>query len=61
MKLDIATIDNSKDIFEWRNDDYTRAMYINGERIAWEDHNTWYAKILESKKSIIYLGKIKLK
>lgn len=57
MKLDIATIDNSKDIFEWRNDDYTRAMYINGERIAWEDHNTWYAKILESKKSIIYLGK----
>jgi RimJ/RimL family protein N-acetyltransferase len=57
MKLDIATIDDSKDIFEWRNDDHTRAMYVNGERITWEDHKIWYAKILESKKSIIYLGK----
>tara|TARA_B110000263_G_C15106067_1_gene417548 strand:- start:130 stop:579 length:450 start_codon:yes stop_codon:yes gene_type:complete len=57
MKLDIANINDSKDIFEWRNDDHTRAMYVNNETIAWEDHNTWYAKILESKKSIIYLGK----
>jgi RimJ/RimL family protein N-acetyltransferase len=36
-----ATIDDARRLFEWRNDDLTRAMSKNTEPVAWEQHIAW--------------------
>ncbi len=42
-----ATPEDSKDLFNWRNDVQTRAMSHTSEAIAWEDHSDWFSASLE--------------
>ena len=51
----IATAKDSKDIFEWRNDKFTREMSNETKIINWEEHKNWFNKSLNSKKCILLI------
>ena len=47
---------HSETIWEWRNDPITRKMSINSEKVSWEEHTSWYEKILLDKCMKLYVG-----
>jgi|TARA_B110000090_G_C13360838_1_gene438342 UDP-2,4-diacetamido-2,4,6-trideoxy-beta-L-altropyranose hydrolase len=51
----VAIITDSKDIFEWRNDELTRKMSHTTDIVEWEGHSAWFASSLESKNRLLLL------
>ena len=51
-----AEICHSEMIWEWRNDPTTRKMFVNGEKVSWEEHSSWYKKTLLDNCKKLYLG-----
>jgi RimJ/RimL family protein N-acetyltransferase len=41
-----ANEEDSKVIFDWRNDDWTRKMFRTSELVEWEAHCKWFAATL---------------
>ena len=52
-----AEICHSKMIWEWRDDPNTRKMFVNSDKVSWEEHSSWYEKILLDNFRKIYVGK----
>ena len=50
IKIRNAKENDTKDIFEWRNDEITREMSHSSEIIEWENHCKWFLSSLDSKK-----------
>jgi len=55
IKTRVATIMDSKDIFEWRNDKLTRTMSHTTDIVDWEGHSAWFASSLENKNRLLLL------
>ena len=55
-----ADIDDSMEIWEWRNNETTRLMSINTEMVDWGSHSNWYEKSLRNQNRQIYIGSTKL-
>jgi|AntAceMinimDraft_12_1070368.scaffolds.fasta_scaffold66191_1 L-amino acid N-acyltransferase YncA len=51
-----ATENDSKDIWEWRNDELTKQMSITTDSVSWETHSNWYEKSLINPNCYFYLG-----
>ena len=51
-----ATENDSKDIWEWRNDELTKQKSITTESISCETHSSWYEKSLVNPNLYLYLG-----
>ena len=51
-----AKICHSEMIWEWRNDPITRKMSVNSEKVSWEEHTSWYEKVLLDKCRKLYVG-----
>jgi RimJ/RimL family protein N-acetyltransferase len=51
-----ATENDSKDIWEWRNDELTKQMSITTDSVSWETHSSWYEKSLVNPNRYLYLG-----
>jgi UDP-MurNAc hydroxylase len=51
-----ATENDSKDIWEWRNDELTKQMFITTDSVNWETHSGWYEKSLVDPNRYLYLG-----
>ena len=51
-----AEICHSEMIWEWRNDPITKKMCVNGEKVSWEEHSSWYEKALLDNCRKLYLG-----
>ena len=51
-----AEICHSEMIWEWRNDPITREMFVNGEKVSWKEHSSWYEKVLLDNCRKLYLG-----
>ena len=51
-----ATKKDSKDIWEWRNDELTKKMSIATDGVSWETHKGWYEKSLVNPNRYLYLG-----
>lgn len=52
--LRIAALEDSLDLFNWRNDPVTREMSRNTDIVLWESHRQWYQKTLtDAKKKIL--------
>ena len=51
-----ATESDSKDIWEWRNDELTKQMSITTDSVSWETHSSWYEKSLVNQNRYLYLG-----
>lgn len=44
---------DSKDIFEWRNDELTRHMSHTSEFVDWDGHSKWFANSLASESRLL--------
>jgi L-amino acid N-acyltransferase YncA len=51
-----ATDNDSKDIWEWRNDELTKQMSITTDSVSWETHSSWYQKSLVNPNRYLYIG-----
>ncbi len=56
MLIRKALIIDAKDIYEWRNDNHTRAMSIQNDPVNWKHHLKWFNEILKSDNKYIYIG-----
>jgi len=55
IKIRSAKENDSKDIFEWRNDELTRRMSHTSKIIGWKKHSRWYSQSLVSEKRILLI------
>ena len=55
IKIRSAKENDSKDIFEWRNDKITRQMSHSSEIIDYENHSRWYSSSLDSESRILLI------
>ena len=55
IKIRSAEENDSKDIFEWRNDELTLQMSHTSEIIEWENHSRWYSNSLKSENRILLI------
>ncbi len=55
MRFRLATMDDAKLLFEWRNDPLTRAMSNNTEPVPWEGHLAWLESRLARQNPHLYI------
>lgn len=53
-----ADLTDLQDVFEWRNDAYSRSMFQNSEVVSLNEHINWYKRSLTNPNSRIYIGSI---
>ncbi len=51
-----ANDDDSRDIFDWRNDELTRQMSHTSDFVDWNGHSGWFAASLANKNRLIVMG-----
>ena len=56
MKLREASLQDSEQLFQWRNDESVRKFSGNSAPIKYEDHQRWFAALLESSKRKLLIG-----
>ena len=56
MKVRHATLEDSKHIYEWRNDEVTRSMSTNTDIVEWTEHTKWYRSALLNPNKLIIIG-----
>lgn len=56
IEIKQAGKDNSKNIFEWRNNKNIRDVSINSALISWEDHQKWFDAVLADKNRELVIG-----
>lgn len=47
---------DSDKLFEWRNHPSIRSVSRNTEIITWEDHQKWFASIMDSRDRVLLIG-----
>jgi UDP-2,4-diacetamido-2,4,6-trideoxy-beta-L-altropyranose hydrolase len=55
LKSRIATSEDTKRLFEWRNDQKTREMSINCDHVDWNSHVEWFNDSLKNPNREIYV------
>ena len=50
-----ANDDDSRDIFDWRNDELTRQMSHTSAFVDWNGHSGWFAASLTNKNRLILI------
>lgn len=58
LQLLRATLADSHDIWQWRNDPHSRAMSKQSEPICFATHHEWYQQALARMDCYLYIGKI---
>ena len=56
LSMRLAGRQDSKYIWQWRNDEQTRAMSINTEYVEFAQHCAWYDKELDSDTSVVLIA-----
>ena len=52
----LATMEDSRTLWYWRNESHTRLMSINSEPISWNDHQNWMRLITKDKDIILLIA-----
>jgi len=50
-----ATLADSKDVFDWRNDAVTRRMSYSSDVVAWDAHSAWFAATLDAGNRLLLI------
>ena len=50
-----ATEDDSKDIFDWRNDELTRRLSQITDLVEWDGHSVWFNESLSNTKRLLLI------
>ena len=51
-----ATLEDSKDVWIWRNDPLTRRMFRSSRVVKWSTHNQWFKLSLQNRNRILLIG-----
>ena len=51
-----ATLKDSKQIFDWRNDAVSRSMSASANIVKWSEHAKWYKTALLNPNCVIIVG-----
>jgi UDP-2,4-diacetamido-2,4,6-trideoxy-beta-L-altropyranose hydrolase len=51
-----ADLDDSENIFKWRNNNKIRDVSINSAPISWEEHQKWFDGVLKDKNRELLIG-----
>jgi RimJ/RimL family protein N-acetyltransferase len=51
-----ATSQDSRAVFEWRNDEQTRAASVAVESVEWSEHEAWFSAALASDLRYVYIA-----
>ena len=54
LKIQRASLDDAKDLFEWRNHPDVRKNFFNPAAVSWEEHKNWLKSRLEDQNATIY-------
>ena len=46
---------DSKDIFDWRNDELTRQMSHTTEAVEWVEHSKWFSSLLTNQNRLLLM------
>ena len=55
VSVRLADLSDSKEVFNWRNDETTRKMSHTNNIINWQEHNHWFNSNLESKSQCLLI------
>ena len=58
MLIRNANLSDLQDIFEWRNDSFSRSMFLSSESVSLNEHIDWYKRSLKNPHRRIYIGSI---
>jgi RimJ/RimL family protein N-acetyltransferase len=58
IEMQEAQLNDSRNIFEWRNHPIVRAGSRNKELISWETHRRWFTRALESPNTLLLIGRL---
>jgi UDP-2,4-diacetamido-2,4,6-trideoxy-beta-L-altropyranose hydrolase len=56
IEMRMANADDSAKLFEWRNHSSIRSVSRNTEPITWEEHQKWFASVMDSKHRVLLIG-----
>lgn len=56
ITIRLASEDDSRKLFEWRNHPKIREVSRNSGVISWEDHQEWFASVLTSPNRLLLVG-----
>lgn len=59
LNIRLATINDSRQIWTWRNDSESRAGSRSSDFISWTDHANWFRRRLADSRSFILIGVIR--
>jgi len=57
----LATWEDSKDIWLWRNDTHTRSKARSSDLVEWDSHSKWFEVTLQRDDRILLIGVDELK
>ena len=52
----LATMEDSRTVWSWRNESLARLMSINSEPISWNDHQNWMRLTIKDKNIILLIA-----
>ena len=58
ITIALATADDARDVWLWRNDAQTRAMSLSTDEVSWATHQAWYEKSLDDPNRFLYIGRL---
>ena len=58
IQMKVATQDDARSLFEWRNHPNIRKVSKNSYPILWEDHKRWFDEVLADKNRHLLIGSI---
>jgi L-amino acid N-acyltransferase YncA len=56
IRIRPVLIDDTNDIFTWRNDPLTRAMSINSNEVSRQNHDQWFKDSLNKPSRVMVVG-----
>ena len=55
LSVRVADLSDSKEIFEWRNDETTRQMSHIDNIVDWDEHRNWFSSTLKSQSQSLLI------
>lgn len=49
---------DSRDVFDWRNDETTRAVSGDQREVTWQEHTAWFVSTLANRNRYLYIAEL---
>ncbi|NRB09206.1 MAG: GNAT family N-acetyltransferase [Richelia sp.] len=55
LKLRLATIDDAKQVFLWRNNPWIVSLSSTQKQVTWEEHSAWFHNVVTSEQHLLLI------